>query len=405
MKVVHVITSTGVGGAQIMLSRYLRTLGPSRRSHSVISLMEQGPISEEILDAGIPLHHLGLSPGAKSWRAVRDLRHKLAAEAPDVIFGWMYHGCLAALVGRVGLRNTALVWGIHHSLADIKAEKTSTRMVVRMMAAFSHRVDGISYCSSTSRTQHEAIGFAADRARVIPNAVDAAIFRPDLGARARLTELCGISKDRQIIGTVARNHPMKDHVAMVQTIAKLLADGRDVHGVLMGTGQANGPAQAEATALGIANHISCLETRADVAALVPAFDAFLLSSAWGEAFPLAVAEAMSAGVPCVVTDVGDCAELVGPTGAVVPPRDVDAMARALCGILDLEPAERTAAGLAARARVAERFSFDPYISAHETFYANALDHRGSGRIRAKTDAGTDPNGQKTERTERPEATR
>lgn len=405
MKVVHIITSTGVGGAQIMLSRYLRALGPSRKSHSVISLMAQGPISEELQDTGIPVHHLGLSQGAKSWRAVRDLRRKLAAEAPDVIFGWMYHGCLAALIGRVGLRNTALVWGIHHSLADIRAEKASTRMVVRILAAFSHRVDGISYCSSTSRTQHEATGFAGDRAWVIPNAVDAAVFRPDPDARARLTELCGISKDCQIIGTVARNHPMKDHVAMVRAVAKLLADGRDVHGVLMGTGQANGPAKAEAAALGIANHISCLETRADVAALVPAFDAFLLSSAWGEAFPLAVAEAMAAGVLCVVTDVGDCAELVGPSGAVVPPRDVDGMARALRGILDLEPAERAAAGLAARARVAERFSFDPYIAAHETFYLNALQHRGSGRVRPETVTGTATDGKKTEPAERPEATR
>ncbi|MEM5545020.1 glycosyltransferase [Sulfitobacter sp. AS92] len=405
MRVIHIITSTDVGGAQIMLSRYLRALGSSRKSHSVIALMAQGPISKEFLSAGIPVHHFGLSPGAKSWRAMLDLRHKLATESPDVIFGWMYHGCLAALIGRVGLRSTALVWGIHHSLADIKAEKASTRMVIRMMAALSHRVDGISYCSSTSRTQHEAIGYARDRARVIPNAVNAAVFRPDHGARARLTELCGISKSSQIIGTVARNHPMKDHVAMVRTIAKLRANGRDVHGVLMGTGQANGPAQAEATVLGIADNISCLETRADVAALVPAFDAFLLSSAWGEAFPLAVAEAMAAGVPCIVTDVGDCAELVGPTGAVVPPRDLAAMARALSGILDLTPSERTASGLAGRARVAERFSFDPYIAAHETFYANALDNRRRACVPAMPTAAADPNGQKTERTERPEAGR
>lgn len=405
MRVVHIITSTDVGGAQIMLSRYLRALGPSRKSHSVLALMAQGPISKEILDAGIPVHHFGLSPGAKSWRAMLDLRNKLATESPDVIFGWMYHGCLAALVGRVGLRNTALVWGIHHSLADIKAEKASTRMVIRMMATLSHRVDGISYCSSASRTQHEANGYARDRARIIPNAVNATDFRPDHGARARLAKLCGISKCSQIIGTVARNHPMKDHVAMVRAIARLLADGRDVHGVLMGTGQTNGPAQAEATVLGITNNISCLETRADVAALVPAFDAFLLSSAWGEAFPLAVAEAMAAGVPCIVTDVGDCAELVGPTGAVVPPRDLAAMARALSDILDLTPSERTAIGLAGRARVAERFSFDPYISAHETFYANALDNRRRGCIPAMPTAVTDPEGQTTERTERPEASR
>ncbi|MEL7211922.1 MAG: glycosyltransferase [Pseudomonadota bacterium] len=405
MKVIHVITSTGVGGAQIMLSRYLCALNQARKNHSVVSLMSAGPISDELTDAGVRVQHLGVSPGIKSLGALRALRKKLSSEAPDLIFGWMYHGCLAAMVGRAGLRNTALVWGIHHSLADVKAEKASTRAVLKALAAFSHRVDGISYCSSTSRAQHETIGFASDRVRVIPNAIDAAVFQPDRDARARLAKICGFADDRKIIGNVARSHPMKDHVAMVRAVAKLLDAGRDVHGVLMGEGLSESAAKQEASALGIADRVSFLETRDDVASLVPGFDVFLLSSAWGEAFPLAVAEAMAAGVPCVVTDVGDCAELVGPTGAVVAPRDIDAMAAAIHQLVDLEPAERVARGLAGRTRVAERFSFDPYIQAHEGLYESALHHRRFGRANQDAHVGVETSEQPTERLKRPEATR
>jgi glycosyltransferase involved in cell wall biosynthesis len=405
MRVVHVITSTGFGGAQIMLSRYLGACTPSRVTHSVISLMPGGAISDELSKAGVPVFELGLSSNVRSLRDLHKIRHKLAAQAPDVIFGWMYHGCLAALYGRTGLRNTALVWGIHHSLADIRVEKTPTRLLVRALAALSHKVDGLSYCSSMSRAQHEAIGFLPDRARVIPNAVDAAVFHPDPDARARLGAICGIPSERRIIGTVARSHPMKDHVSMVRALAKLLSEGRDVHGVLLGAGQSQSAAVAEATAIGISDRVSGLENRSDVNTLVPGFDAFLLSSAWGEAFPVAVAEAMAAGVPCVVTDVGDCAELVGATGAVVAPRDVDAMADALDRILSLDLSHYKAAGEAARKRVSDHFSFERYIDSHNTFYSDAIDHRLARGKAAPVEPRPDAKERVMKAIERPEANR
>ncbi len=343
----------------------------------MISLMSAGPISKDLEEAGFPVRHLGMSRGLQSLKAVRSLRRTLASEAPDVIFGWMYHGCLAASVARVGLRDTALVWGIHHSLADVRTEKRATRVILKALAGVSKYADGISYCSSTSRAQHEGIGFAANRVHVIPNAVDAEVFQPDPDARARLARICGFGDDRLIIGNVARSHPMKDHVAMVRTIAKLRDAGCNVHGVLIGEGLSTSAANAEAVALGLSDRVSCLETRGDIASLVPGFDVFLLSSAWGEAFPLAVTEAMAAGVPCVVTDVGDCAELVGSTGLVVAPRDVDGMSRAVRQIIELPASERKKLGLTARARVEERFGFGAYTAAHESFYAAALKHRGA----------------------------
>lgn len=375
MKVVHVITSTNLGGAQVMLSRYLGALGAAARDHSVISLMPPGPIARDLRSAGIGVTDLGLSAGAMPLRALRQLRQRLAAAAPDVVYGWMHHGCLAALAGRAGLRDAALVWGIHHSLADIRAEKPATRAVLRTLAALSGRADAIAYCSEAARAQHQRIGFGASRATVIPNAVDAGAFRPDPAARGRLEALCGIPEGRRIVGTVARAHPMKDHVAMIRAVAALVAEGRDVHAVLVGEGQPEGPARAEADRLGLAGRVSLLGARDDVAALLPGFDVYLLSSAWGEAFPVSVCEAMAAGVPCVVTDVGDSARLVGPTGSVVPPRDPGAMAAALATWLDLGPEARAAAGRAARDRVATRFSFERYVDAHEALYIDATRRR------------------------------
>lgn len=373
MKVLHCITSTGFGGAQIMLLRYLRALGQRAYDHSVLSLMPQGAIGQEIASLGVPVHDLGLQQGRYSVRALKTLRQHVRHTRPDLIHGWMYHGNLAARLATIA--STAappVLWAVHHSLQDIHNERRSSRFFIRSGAALSGGVSGISYCAQVSAAQHEAIGFASDRSIVIPNAIDTDEFRPDAEARARLGVIAGIPDGRIIIGNVGRDHPMKDQARMVAAIARLLELGYDVQGVLIGTGQDVGSARRASHELGISDRISTLSERSDIAKLVSGFDIFLLPSAWGEAFPLAVCEAMACGVPSVVTDVGDTGLIVGETGAVIPPSDTEAQASALAKMVDLGPSGRKAMGAAARDRICQNFSMSRYIDAHDQWYHEAL---------------------------------
>ena len=89
------------------------------------------------------------------------------------------------------------------------------------------------------------------------------------------------------------------------------------------------------------------------------------SSAWGEGFSNAIGEAMASGLPCVVTDVGDSAIIVGDTGRVVPPRDPDALAAALSSLLSTD---RVALGSAARRRIENNYSLGAVVSQYENFY-------------------------------------
>jgi glycosyltransferase involved in cell wall biosynthesis len=84
-------------------------------------------------------------------------------------------------------------------------------------------------------------------------------------------------------------------------------------------------------------------------------DIFVLSSR-AEAFPNVVGEAMALGLPCVVTDVGDAAMLLGDAGRVVTPRDADALAAAVLELAALPEAERCTLGARGRSRIAEYFS-------------------------------------------------
>lgn len=373
MNILHFITSTGFGGAQIMLLRYLRALGPRARNHSVLSLMPQGAIGHEIKSLGVPVHDAGLQQGGYSVGALRNVRRHVRDTRPDLIHGWMYHGNLAARLATCASRSAPpVLWAVHHSLQNIRNERRSSRLIIRAGAALSGGVSGISYCAQISARQHEAIGFASNRSVVIPNGIDTEEFRPDPSARARLGATLGVPDDRIIIGNVGRDHPMKDQARMVAAIACLLDKGCDVQGVLIGTGQETGSARRAADALGISDHISTLGERSDVAQLVSGFDIFLLPSAWGEAFPLAVCEAMACGVPCVVTDVGDSRYIADDTGIAIRPADTQAMAAALSKLVDIGPAARRAMGNAARDRICQNFSMPSYIDAHDAWYQSAI---------------------------------
>jgi glycosyltransferase involved in cell wall biosynthesis len=107
--------------------------------------------------------------------------------------------------------------------------------------------------------------------------------------------------------------------------------------------------------------------RNDIPYLVPAFDIATLSSN-SEGFPNAIGEYMACGIPSVVTDVGDCAQIVGDTGRVVPARNPEALAKAWNELIAMGPESRSAMGLAARRRIEENFSLSAIVSRYEALY-------------------------------------
>jgi len=366
MRILHVITSLGLGGAQVMLRRYLAALGPDGAGHRVVTLLPGGSVGREIADLGVPVSDLGLSSALKLPLAAGRLRRIVRECRPDVLHGWMYHGCLAASLSTHG--GVPVVWGIHHSLADLANESWKTRLLLSAMAPLSRRTDAIAYCGRSIAFQHERMGFPAERRFVIPNGIDCTVFRPVSGARERILAELGLPAQRILIGNLTRSHPMKDPAMLVRAVARIVAEGIDAQAIFMGEGHVDGPAREAARACGIDDRVTTLAARADVAEFVAGLDIFALCSAWGEAFPLALAEAMAAGVPSVSTDVGDTGWLLGDTSRLVPPQDDGAMAAVLCRLSQMSTEERHGIGLADRQRVASWFSLGGYVAGHRELY-------------------------------------
>jgi glycosyltransferase involved in cell wall biosynthesis len=97
-------------------------------------------------------------------------------------------------------------------------------------------------------------------------------------------------------------------------------------------------------------------------------DVLVVSSAWGESFPIVLGEAMASGVPCVTTDVGDSAWIVGDAGIVVPPRDPEALAEGMARLITTDLETRRQLGIRARARIAQNFGLNSAIERYHDLY-------------------------------------
>ena len=367
------INSLGCGGAETMLYRLLSRLDRTRFRCQVVSLIDvvDPVIGEKIKRLGIPVRSLGMRPGRPNPMALLRLIRWLRQDPPDVLQTWQYY---SDLVGGLAARiagGIPVAWGIHHSDLNGEGMNRLAILTARTCARLSRWLpDRIVCCAEASRQAHTALGYAAEKMVVIPNGYDLDTFRPDPVARESVSKELQIPEDAPIIGLVGRFHPQKDHHNFVRAASLLHQDRPDVWFVLCGFGVSW--ANKELTTLieeaGIRNRCCLLGLRDDISRLTAAFDIASLSSSYGEAFPNVVNEAMSCGVPCVVTDVGDAAYIVGQTGLVVPPRNPVALAAGWRTMLELGREGRAPLGMEARQRIRELFNLPEIVARYQNLF-------------------------------------
>jgi glycosyltransferase involved in cell wall biosynthesis len=374
LRILHVIDGIGIGGAESVLLRLLEGLQANGHHNAVVSLMNPGRLSERLASTGAVVEGLGFARGRLPGPASLRLRAPFRTHRPDIVQGWMYHGNLAASVGRWVAGCTApMVWSIRSTLSAGPGPdpefKPHTRLAIRLGAVLSAQTAAIVYVSEKSTAQHERIGFRQERSVTIRNGIDCERFRPDREARTRLRGQLGLPQHTPLVGLFARWDPVKGHVHLLAAARRLLEEGRSIHLVLAGSGiePGNRVLTDAIEATGVSPHVSLLGERDDIEILSAALDVFALPSL-KEAFPNALGEAMAAGVPCIATDVGDCAWMLDDIGYIVPPGDPVTLAAGLGRLLEMTFEERQQIGAAARRRVLQNFSLPQMIRQYEELY-------------------------------------
>jgi glycosyltransferase involved in cell wall biosynthesis len=364
-----VITGLDTGGAEMSLYRLLSRLSHRFNPH-VISLSTIGPVGRRIADLGVPVEALGMKPGRPNPLAIIRLAGRLRALNPDIVHTWMYHADLIGGLATRLARVPALTWGVRHSNLSAEQNKKSTLAVVKVCSWLSHSLpDRILSCSEVARDIHIKIGYPADKFTVIPNGIDLSLYAPETSARASVCKELGMPYTTPLIGVIARFDSQKNHEGFIRAAGQLHAQRQDVHFILAGRGVdcANPDISRWLAEARVSEVCHLLGQRDDVPRLMSALD-ISTSPSWGEAFPNVVAEAMACGVPCVVTDVGDSAYIVGDTGKVIAPGDTAALVDAWKVLLDLPIKAREELGMRARIRVEENFELDAVVMRYQQFY-------------------------------------
>ena len=181
------------------------------------------------------------------------------------------------------------------------------------------------------------------------------------------TELA-ISTDALVVGHVARLHPMKDHALFLKAAVDIAQRHTNTHFLLSGRDVSlNNGNLKQHIPVALSSRFHLLNERNDVAELMSAMDIFCQSS-WSEAFPNVLGEAMAIGVPCVATDVGDSALIVGDYGVMVKPREKNALIKGVESLLLLSAADRKLLGAQARRQIEANFALDAVVKQYATLY-------------------------------------
>jgi glycosyltransferase involved in cell wall biosynthesis len=363
--IVHLITGLETGGAERMLARLVTGIDRERHRSVVVSMTGPGIVGPALASAGIELHTLDMRRGVADLPAIMGLTRVLRQVGPDILQTWLYHAdLLGSLVQRLA-PPCALFWNIRCT------ETLKTDIVRKLLIWFSTRPDVVIVNSLAGQRFHEQLGYRPRRWAHIPNGCDTNAFQFDAEARVNLRRELGISDHALAIGLPARYHPMKDHANFLAAAAKLAVIRPEAVFVLIGSGvdSSNRPLSEMIEAYGILQHLRLLGARNDMARVYSALDIATLSSAFGEGFPNVLIEAMSCGVPCVATDCGDSAAILGPTGTVVPPRDPEALAEAWNELIAVGPEARRSLGGEARGRIVRCFELRAIVGRYEALYS------------------------------------
>jgi glycosyltransferase involved in cell wall biosynthesis len=356
LRVLVFVRCLEIGGAERQLVENVRHLDPARYACTVVSLYPGGPFRAE-LDA-IP--HVATADLGKTgrwdwvpvlWRAWRLVR----SHRPDVLVGaFDVAHQLTAVLGRALRLPT--VWLVANAFMDYSLYDWLPGMLDKVSRRLSSWPDLVVFNSEAGARHYLSRGFAPRAHAVIPNPFDTRRFAPDPEARARLRHEWGLDADAPVIGMVARLDPIKDHATFLEACAEVAAAMPSVRFVCVGDGEPAYAAslKARAAELGLGERLVWTGARRDMPAVYNALDANVLCSL-GEGMPNVLGEAMASGVPCIATDVGDSALVVGDTGHVVPVRAPRELAAAMLEQAGASRDERLARGARARQRVVERY--------------------------------------------------
>ena len=391
----RLIARLNVGGPArhaVILDAGLRRLG-------VNTMLTFGPVgpAEGSLESlatgrGIPVRRIEqLGRRITPWddlRAFAAIVQLLRRWRPDVLHT---HTAKAGTLGRVAAmlhnctlprkRRCAVVHTFHGHVFTGYFGRWGTlavRLVERALARTSDRIVAISERQREDLTRRYRVA-TPEQVVVIPLGLELeALFRLNRRSASDAAPLRGslnLRQDDFVVGYVGRLVPIKDVDTLLRAVALVRSQEPSVHLIVVGDGECRDELARLAGRLGLAGAVHFLGWRSDLPEVYDAFDLFALTSR-NEGTPVALIEAMAAGVPALATAVGGVPDVIehGVTGTVVPPDRPDLVAAAIMEIRR-DPPRAAAMAVAARSAARRRYGPDRLVADVHALYHEAIDSR------------------------------
>ncbi len=378
-KLAYVVGSLDPGGTERLVLDMSRAFADGFDVF-VFCLDEPGAWAPDARRAGVSVHCLWRQPGLDLAVALR-LARTFRRLGIDIVHAHQYTPWFYAALSRLLHPRPRLVFQEHgrfHPEVEKPLRRALNRLVIERLT---HRTIAVSRDIRERLVRYEGLGRGG--IDVIYNGVHPIEALPR-EERQRLRAEAGFGASDFVVGTVGRLDPIKNLPMLVDALAAASAHDARLKGWIVGDGPEAGEIRKKIRQQALGDRIRMAGYRNDVSRCLQCMDLFVLCS-FSEGTSMALLEAMSAGLPAIVTDVGGNPEIVadGSSGWVIPSGGQDLLARRIAEVAGNADSGKSA-GEAARRRVAEMFTFDRMIDSFRAIYAALLPSGTEARVRAVT---------------------
>jgi glycosyltransferase involved in cell wall biosynthesis len=365
MRIVYVLTSLGMGGAERQALAQAERM--AKRGHKVAILVLRPRLAEE-WPTTLEVVHLDMRKRPSNMlRGLARGRRYLLEFKPDLLHSHSFHANLVARLLKVMIPSTAVLSTVH----NVYEGGWMRMLAYRLTDGLSRRTTAVCEAAAGRFVRLKAV--PQHKCVVVANGIETAKLTPDPERRARIRKQMGVAGEF-VWMTAGRVVRAKDYPNLLRAFVRVFAIHPDVQLWVAGASTAEDMERLHTMTVvrGLGDAVRWLGLRRDLPALLDAADGFVLASAW-EGMPLALGEAMAMEKPVVATDVGGTRELVGDAGAIVPSRAPDALATAMLDMMQRTPEYRHTLGLAERRRICLKFNMETKADEWEALYRTVLE--------------------------------
>lgn len=359
--VVHVMQ---VAGAEMLVAETIRRL-EGEIEPTILCLDAVGELGTRLQQEGTPVMCFHRRPG-RDWDLARRFAKVVQEREIEIVHAHQYtpffYAALAKLFFRARFQLILTEHGRHFPDVVSWKRRVFNRLILSRCA---NAVSAV--CDFSAHALREVDGFSGKTIEVIENGVNYQAYQRSQ-SKESLRRKFGLDPARKYLICVARFHPVKDHATLLRGFARVAQQCPNANLLLVGDGPLRSDLESLTHQLHLQDRVQFLGIRSDVPELIQAADVFVMTSL-SEAASLTLLEAMAAGLPVVVTDVGGNPEIVRHNidGLLVPRQDDAALSEALSTLLH-HPEKAEALGASGRDRVHQKYDLKRTITRYHQLY-------------------------------------